>query len=557
MADVFCSYKREDRERIKLLAEALQSHGLNVWWDVDLEGGSLWRQRLLEELQSASCVIVCWTRASLGPEGEFVHDEASAAKLRGVYLPVALEDVQPPLGFGQVHTLPLHKWKGDPNAPELLAVLGAVRRFIEGARRSTDGNTGRVAVQTEGRAQHATRNDSPKVAVLRFGSPAGDTERADFAAALAEDLVIGLSRSRLLSLVPAKSSLDFEAGAQGARQICTALGADYVVQGQLRPMGRRLRLSLHLSRGQPETAVWSGRFDYPAETLFDELDDIVNSLVGALEVALLAHEEVEAFSLPEELLGAWGLFVRGRAHFWRGYAHEARLARGLFERALALRPGSAPIHTKLAYTTLHDLLLGVEKDPARAVREAHERALQAVAADRDYGKAHCILGITLTLMGRRTEAMAEHEHALRLNPALSEALGEKARLLLYAARPEEALACADQALRMTPADPHAWLWQLWKAMAYFQLGNTAEALEHAISACVRRGDYYFVHDVRAVMAAVHGDLAQAHAAFAEARRQHGSEPTLAAIRARAPLPEGPLLDKYLEGYKTAGLNTLE
>jgi hypothetical protein len=74
---------------------------------------------------------------------------------------------------------------------------------------------------------------------------------------------------------------------------------------------------------------------------------------------------------------------------------------------------------------------------------------------------------------------------------------------------------------------------------------------------VRRGDYYFVHDVRAVMAAVHGDLAQAHAAFAEARRQHGSEPTLAAIRARAPLPEGPLLDKYLEGYKTAGLNTLE
>jgi hypothetical protein len=168
MADVFCSYKREDRERIKLLAEALQSHGLNVWWDVDLEGGSLWRQRLLEELQSASCVIVCWTRASLGPEGEFVHDEASAAKLRGVYLPVALEDVQPPLGFGQVHTLPLHKWKGDPNAPELLAVLGAVRRFIEGARRSTDGNTGRVAVQTEGRAQHAQRFPQGRRTAFRF-----------------------------------------------------------------------------------------------------------------------------------------------------------------------------------------------------------------------------------------------------------------------------------------------------------------------------------------------------------------------------------------------------
>ncbi|MFM7567745.1 MAG: hypothetical protein ACKO8O_03450, partial [Betaproteobacteria bacterium] len=84
----------------------------------------------------------------------------------------------------------------------------------------------------------AIRNESPKVAVLRFGSPAGDAERADFAAALGEDLVIGLGRSRLLSLVPANSSLDFEAGTQGTRQICTALAADYVVQGQLSPMGR-------------------------------------------------------------------------------------------------------------------------------------------------------------------------------------------------------------------------------------------------------------------------------------------------------------------------------
>ena len=56
------------------------------------------------------------------------------------------------------------------------------------------------------------------------------------------------------------------------------------------------------------------------------------------------------------------------------------------------------------------------------------------------------------------------------------------------------------------------------------------------------------------MAAVHGDLAQARAAYAEARRQQGSEPSLAAIRSRAPLPDGPLLDKYLEGYRLAGLN---
>jgi TolB-like protein/Flp pilus assembly protein TadD len=546
MADVFCSYKREDSDRVKQLAEALQVHGLHVWWDIDLEGGSLWRHRLLEELQAARCVIVCWTRASLGPAGEFVHDEASAAKLRGVYLPVALDDVHPPLGFGQVHTLPLHKWQGDPQAPDLLAVVAAVRRFVDGDRRLAD--------RTGERGKHPTRNESPKVAVLPFASPAGDAERADFAGALAEDLIIGLARSRLLSLLPAKTSLDFNAGSQGTRKICTALDVDYVVQGQLRPMGRRLRLSLHLSSGQPETAVWSGRFDYEADQVFDKLDEIVNSLVGAIEVALLAHEETEAFATPEPELGAWGLFVRGRAHFWRGYAADAKLASKLFERALKRQPGSAPIHTELAYTALHDLLLGIETDPAGAVRLAHQRAMQAVAADRDYGKAHCVLGITLALLGRRKEALAEQEHALKLNPALAEALGEKARLLLYEARADEALACADRALHMTPADPHAWLWQIWKAIGYFQLGNAAEALEHAISACVRRSDYYFVHDVRAVMAATQGDLDQARVAYAEARKQQGGEPNAAAIRTRVPLPDGPMLDKYLEGYRIAGSN---
>ena len=555
MADVFFSYKREDRERVKRLAEALQVHGLSVWWDIELEGGSLWRHRLLEELQAARCVLVCWTHAALGPAGEFVHDEASAAKLRGVYLPIALDEIQPPLGFGQVHTLQLHKWQGDPQAPELLAVVAAARRFVEQARRQTDPTTERaMPVAAQERGRNALRNESPKVAVLPFAAPAGDAERADFTAALAEELVIGLTRSRLLGLVPAKTSLDFNAGSQGARQICAALGADYVVQGQVRPMGRRLRLSVHLSRGQPETAVWSGRFDYESDKVFDELDEIVNSLVGAVEVPLLAHEETEAFATPQEDLGAWGLFVRGRAHFWRGYAADAQLARDFFERALKLRPGSAPIHTKLAYTALHDLLLGIETDPVGAVRLAHQRAMEAVAADRDYGKAHCVLGITLALLGRRKESLAEQEHALQLNPALAEALGEKARLMLYEQRAAEALDCADRALRMSPADPHAWLWQVWKTFAHFQLGNTGEALEHAVSACVRRGDYYFVHDVRAVMAALYGDLEQARAAYSEARRQQGGEPNLAAIRTRAPMVEGPLLDRYIEGYRIASAN---
>ena len=97
MADLFVSYKSEDRARIKPLVEALQADGLSVWWDADIEGGSGWRQAIQQELEAAKCVLVTWTRGSVGPEGWFVHDEAARAQRRGVYLPVLIDETEPPL----------------------------------------------------------------------------------------------------------------------------------------------------------------------------------------------------------------------------------------------------------------------------------------------------------------------------------------------------------------------------------------------------------------------------------------------------------------------------
>ena len=58
MADVFISYKTEDRARVAPLADALAAEGLSVWWDVHIEGGAVWRDSIERELEGAACVIV-------------------------------------------------------------------------------------------------------------------------------------------------------------------------------------------------------------------------------------------------------------------------------------------------------------------------------------------------------------------------------------------------------------------------------------------------------------------------------------------------------------------
>lgn len=108
MADVFISYAREDARKAEMLAEALTAEGLTVWWDHDLVGGDNYRELITDTINAASCVIVIWSEPSVA--SPFVKDEASRAHDRGVLLPVAIGDTQPPVGFGELQTLRFKRW---------------------------------------------------------------------------------------------------------------------------------------------------------------------------------------------------------------------------------------------------------------------------------------------------------------------------------------------------------------------------------------------------------------------------------------------------------------
>ena len=112
VTDVFLSYKAEDRSRLAPLVEALEANGLSVWWDAHIGGGSDWRESIEQNLERAKCVVVVWSRRSVGPNGRFVRDEATRAQRNGTYLPVRIDKVEPPLGFGETQAISLIHWNG-------------------------------------------------------------------------------------------------------------------------------------------------------------------------------------------------------------------------------------------------------------------------------------------------------------------------------------------------------------------------------------------------------------------------------------------------------------
>jgi hypothetical protein len=127
--DVFVSYKREDRDRAEAIARRLKLEGYSVWWDVELLPGEQFRDAILEVIERASSAIVLWSKRST--TSAFVTDEASRARDRGILVPVQLDDCTLPLGFGDIHTLDLSRWRGDPDDRRLKPLVAAVGRLVE------------------------------------------------------------------------------------------------------------------------------------------------------------------------------------------------------------------------------------------------------------------------------------------------------------------------------------------------------------------------------------------------------------------------------------------
>lgn len=133
MSDIFVSYAKDDRERAKLLADALVEIGWSVFWDREIPVGLNWYSHVGEALSGARCVVVCWSQASI--KSDWVIEEAGEARGRRILIPVLLDIPEPPLGFRTAQALDISGWDGDPKAAVFRQLVGGVERLL-GTRRN-------------------------------------------------------------------------------------------------------------------------------------------------------------------------------------------------------------------------------------------------------------------------------------------------------------------------------------------------------------------------------------------------------------------------------------
>ena len=126
-ADVFISYKRDQRDEVMVVAERLQELGLSVWFDARLEAGTSFDEEINREVRGAKCVFVCWSPDAIS--SRWVRAEASIGLERDVLVAAFLRPTELIPPYNLVHTANLEGWDGTQTSPAWQDMLGRIGRL--------------------------------------------------------------------------------------------------------------------------------------------------------------------------------------------------------------------------------------------------------------------------------------------------------------------------------------------------------------------------------------------------------------------------------------------
>jgi TolB-like protein/tetratricopeptide (TPR) repeat protein len=486
VSDVFISYKAEDRRRIEPLVKALQADGYSVWWDQQIETGDAWRDTIERELDSARCVIVAWSKRSTGPEGHFVRDEASRAQRRQVYVPILIDAVEPPLGFGENQAVSLRGWRGDRSDARYRTMLTAVRRIageagqptLAAAKRGIDrrallagGAAATVAVAGIGAwalLKPGSAGSSDSIAILPFANLSGDPAQAYFAAGIAGEIRNILTR--IAGLKVAGSTSSEAVREEDARTAARKLGVANILTGSVRQTPSAIRVTAELIEGDTGLAKWSQNYDRAPGDVIRIQTDIAEKVVRALAVSL-GESARKALSAETSNVAAQTLAFQARDLSWQLTVPALQRCLQLLDEAIALDPNYGRAYALKAFVinNLVQRVATTQAELARGHAEALHHAKLAVSKAPDLPIARSGLAFAFALTLQVRKSLREHEIAISLPGGEPDVLRNYGYALSNSGKPDEALRYVDEALALDPlnAGSHrAHVSVLFKARRY-------------------------------------------------------------------------------------------
>lgn len=460
MASVFLSYAREDANKARSLANALETAGHTVWWDLYVRGGSEFSKAIEQALGDADAVVVIWSQQSV--DSPWVRDEAAAGRDAGKLVPVTIDGTEAPLGFRQYQSICLDRWRGRSKAVEFMQLVNAIQS-LAGENAAASGPTSLRVLPTRFSKPHLVAAlvvvailVGAAFTVFRFAARSSVTSVAvvaanpsDLSEALASDLFVKLGHLDVNSAYPMEISL-----AQSQKKTDFSLEVTNSVEAQQMRAGAAL-----LDRDK--ILLWSRDFEAPRDKQGDLRQRVALATASVLECAdeAIGRGKLGRQTLKMYLNGCAGLAEANTAKLdWRSLS---RVFRAVVEKApqfdgawdklllcqsfviaLEMLPANSPEVRQLRQelTTLkkqgRDLPASYWAEvvllPSTELGQAARIVEQGVTRHPDSAAALSYYSVILIRVGRMKDAVAALKRATELDPLSVSLLADYINTLAWA-----------------------------------------------------------------------------------------------------------------------------
>ncbi len=365
--------------------------------------------------------------------------------------------------------------------------------------------------------------DRRAIAVLPFENISAETGNDHFSDGISEEIINALAQLPELRVVGRTSAFSFKGQHEDLRSIGRKLNVGTVLEGSVRQVGNRVRITAQLIDASDGYHLWSERYDRDLHDIFQVQDEIARAIADRLAVKLGARASAALVAAHPPDPEAYQLFLTGRHHVSQMMEPGFTLAIEAYRAAIARVPDYA-----LAWAGVGEaeLIRGALMDEpyASSPSRARAAALKALELNESIAEAHATLGGVLTYYDLDWDgAERSFKRALELSPGSAWARTWYSELLAFTGRTDEAVT---QALRAKEVEPLAPLFR-WNVMQDLWIaGRLDEADAEARATLQLFPDAYYAHLFLGMTAWRRGNEAEAIAGVQKAVDAVGPVPLI-------------------------------
>jgi adenylate cyclase len=321
--------------------------------------------------------------------------------------------------------------------------------------------------------------DRPSIAVLPFQNMSGDQEQDYFADGLAEDIITELSRFREFAVIARNSTFFYKGKPLDVTQVAHDLKVRYVLEGSVRKVGNRVRVTAQLIDASTNDHLWAERYDREQADVFAVQEEFTRTVVASI-APQINLAEIARWRRDKSSLHGWQLATRAESLFLEAFrAGDPVLMQQTIaacEEAIAADPASLPAHRSLFRALWICYLYRWGSKPEDALDRAWAVAERMTVIDPQDERTLTVRGWVRVARGEHSGGIADLRRAHEVNPNYAFALIALSFAEATVGLAQEAQAHAHLAIRLSPRDYGIGTAHLALAMAHFRQNNYDEAV---------------------------------------------------------------------------------